>query len=213
MHKKYNKFLIISFTLVFILGVYSYFYNGFIEQVSSADSSLTSSLGTSDVAITSDISTKAAEDTAFLMKLASLTSITIDTSLFSDQSFKLLVDNNIKLEPTSYGRINPFSPTDKVAQVDNKSNFTLTTNPASAITTKSAVLNGTLEGEISNNVYFEYGTTPTLGKVTPKVKTSLVGNFASVISGLTPKTSYFYRADANVNGTLVFGEIIPFNTN
>jgi len=53
---------------------------------------------------------KASEDTAFLMKLASLNNIKIDVSIFTDQSFQILVDNKIKLEPVPYGRKNPFSP-------------------------------------------------------------------------------------------------------
>ena len=69
--------------------VYSYFYNDFVGKVFSADSSLTSSLGTTPIAASSDASVKAAEDTAFLMKLASLTRIKVDASLFEDQSFKL----------------------------------------------------------------------------------------------------------------------------
>ena len=77
---------------------------------------------------------------------------------------------------------------------------------------KSAVVSGTLIGANSNNIYFEYGTTETFGKVTPKVTTSLVGNFSYNINLLTPKTTYFYRAVANVNGVLIFGDTMSFTT-
>lgn len=213
MHKKHNKFLMISFVLVIILGVYSYFYKDFTGEVFSADSSLTSSLGTTGVTTTAnDVSAKAAEDTAFLMKLASLTQINIDATLFSEPSFILLVDNNVKLDNAPYGRVNPFSPTNDSSSV-NRAVITLTTNAASAITSKSAVLNGTLDGATSNNIYFEYGLTNTFGKVTSKATVSLVGNFGSTLSGLTGKTTYFYRAAANINGALSYGEIMSFNTN
>jgi hypothetical protein len=113
MHRKYSKFLIVSFIGVVILGVFSYFYNNLESAIANEDSSLSSSLGTTGVSsITISGAGKATEDTAFLIKLASLTRIKIDTSIFEDQSFKLLVDNNIKLEPVPYGRTNPFSPVD-----------------------------------------------------------------------------------------------------
>jgi hypothetical protein len=212
MHKKYNKFLIVSFVGVLILGVYSYFYND-LKSEAATDSSLASSLDTTnttggEVAV----SDQTAQDTAFITKLFSLTTIKVDTSLFTEQSFKLLVDNNIKLEPVPYGRTNPFAPTDKNA-VSNKVTFSVKSNPASGISNLSAVLNGSIEGATSNNIYFEYGTDQALGKVTPKVIPSLVGNFAFRILALTPKTTYYFRTVANVNGALTFGEIISFNTN
>jgi len=217
MHKKYNKFLIVSSVIVLVLGVYSYFYNDLRSEAASTeeDGALTSSLAVpTSVAPTSQVSMKATEDTAFLMKLASLKIIKIDTSIFTDQSFKILKDNKINLTPEVYGRVNPFAPTSiRPALNNNAPTFLLKTVAPSAITNKSAVLNGSLENATSTNIYFEYGTTPTLGKVTAKVIPSLIGNFASNLTGLTPKTTYFFRGAANVNGTLTFGEIISFNTN
>ena len=81
------------------------------------------------------------------------------------------------------------------------------------MTNKSAVLNGSLEGITSNNMYFEYGLVEPLDKVTPKVTPSSIGSFAVSISPLTSKTTYLYRAVANINGVLVYGDIISFNTN
>ena len=112
MHHKYNKFLIVSFLIVSVLGVYSYFYNDLKSEAAvDEEGALSSSLNTgTSTTPTTPSSTKASEDTAFLMKLASLNRIKIDTSLFTDQSFQILVDNNIKLEPVPCGRINPFAP-------------------------------------------------------------------------------------------------------
>jgi hypothetical protein len=211
MHKRYNKFLIVSFVGVLILGVYSYFYND-LKSEAATDSSLTSSLGATNTVDTATGSSKAAEDTAFITQLFTLTKIKVDTSLFSEPTFKSLVDNNVKLEPVPYGRTNPFAPTVGGA-VNNKTTVILKTNPASVISNQSAVLNGSIDGATSNNIYFEYGLDQNLGKVTPKVIASLVGNFASRIVSLTPKTTYFYRTVANINGILTFGDIISFNTN
>jgi hypothetical protein len=219
MHKKYNKFLIVSFIVVSILGVYSYFYNDLRSEAATLDENgdpITSSLDTTTTTSspTTSSSNQVAEDTAFLMKLTSLTTIKVDASLFKNKGFGLLVDNNIKLDPVPYGRTNPFSPTtSSVTNTNNAVTLLLKTNPVSLVTSKSAILNGSLEGATSDNIYFEYGTTNTLGKVTPKVIPSLIGNFASNLLGLTSKTTYFYRAAASINGTITLGEIISFTTN
>ena len=213
MHRKYNKFLIVSFVAVLIFGVYSYFYRNLKSEAATSDNALTSSLNTTGTpAVSTTGSSTFSEDSAFLVKLNSLKNIKIDVSIFESQAFKLLVSNNIKLDPVPYGRVNPFSPIDKPV-VTNKIAYTLKTNPVSAVTNKSAVLNGSLEGITSNNMYFEYGLVEPLDKVTPKVTPSSIGSFAVSISPLTSKTTYLYRAVANVNGALVYGDIISFNTN
>ncbi len=220
MHKKYNKFLIISFVVVSILGVYSYFYNDLKSEaattIADEESPITSSLDTATTNVnTVTTSSKVTEDTAFLMKLISLTKIKVDSSLFNNKAFQLLVDNKIKLETVPYGRTNPFSPTaGSVLDTTNKKIiFLLKTNPATLVTNKSVILNGSLEGVTSDNIYFEYGTTDTLDKVTPKVIPSLIGNFASNLIGIKSKTTYFFRAVANVNSALTFGDIMSFTTN
>ncbi len=212
-HRKYSTFLIISFALVSLMGGYSYFSND-LKSEAATSSGLSSSLDgkTSTSRTSTTINKKTAEDTAFLKKLASLSKIDIDTSIFESQNFRLLVDNNIKLEKVAYGRANPFSPTDRIV-TDNKPAYVLITSAATAITATSAVLNGSIEGTTSNNIYFEYGTTETLGKTTAKVIPSLVGGLGANISALTPKTKYFYRVAANINGIINFGEIMSFSTN
>jgi hypothetical protein len=212
MHKKYNKFLIVSFVGVLVLGVYSYLYNDLkSEAASSGDIVSSLDVPAPDANITEG-SAKTAEDTAFLMQLVSLNKIKIESALFNEQPFKLLINNNVKLDPVPYGRINPFSPIDKV-NTNNKNIFLLKTNGASSISGNSVVLNGSLNGAISNNVYFEYGPSEELGRITPKVTASLVGNFASNVTGLIPRTKYFFRLTANVNGILSLGEIMSFTTN
>lgn len=211
-HRKYSTFLIISFALVSLMGGYSYFSND-LKSEAATSSGLSSSLdGKTSTKTSTTMNKKTAEDTAFLKKLVSLSKINIDTSIFESQNFKLLVDNNIKLEKVAYGRANPFSPTDRVV-ADNKPAYSLVTSAATAITATSAVLNGSIEGTTSNNIYFEYGTTETLGKTTAKVIPSLVGGLGANISALTPKTKYFYRVAANINGVINFGEIMSFSTN
>lgn len=216
MHTKYNKFLIISFVIVSIFLVYTYFDNKIKSEAAVAeDGSLTSSLDTTGAipAPTTVSSNQLAEDTAFLSQLISLTNIKVDDSLFTDKAFGLLKDNNIKLEPVPYGRTNPFSPTE-ASIASNTFVSPVKTNPPTSVTSTSAVLNGQLEGSATSlNMYFEYGNTQAMGRFTPKATASLVGSFASNVIGLTGKTAYFFRAVANINGSVILGDIISFNTN
>jgi hypothetical protein len=214
MNNKNNKFLIALFILVCMIGVYSYFHDS-KSEASTTDSSLTSSLDTTAGASKTG-SDDVVTDTAFIMNLNSLKTIKIDTSLLESQPFILLKDNNIKLDPVPYGRINPFAPTsDNVVAntTNNKTVISIKANTATQISDKFATLNGSLDGATSNNVYFQYGLTQTLGKNTPKSNLSLIGNFSSNINNLTSKTTYFFRAVANVSGTLIYSDIISFNTN
>lgn len=216
MHKKYNKFLIASFILVSLLGIYSYFYKDLKSEAATSNNSITSSLNNEAAPLPQVGSDGAITDTAFLMKLDSLKKIKIDTSLLESKPFKLLIDNNIKLESVPYGRINPFAPTDNPTinnVVNNTPVVSVKVNPPTQVTDKSAIVSGSLDSAKSNNVYFEYGIADTFGKTTPKVTPSLVGNFSYKITGLSSKTIYFFRAAANINGVLTFSDTISFNTN
>lgn len=217
MRKIYNTFLIVFSICLLFLGVYIYFSHSMSVQAASAltsDSSLTSN---SDSNPAKDFSgsadAKIAADTAFLATLTSLTKIHIDTSIFSNEAFKKLQDNTVVLEKPDPGRTNPFAP------IDGDTGGTLlsspvTTNEALQVTTKSAVLSGTVANPTGiTATYFEYGPTPTFGKTTPSSTPSLIGTYVSTITKLAPQTTYFYRAVAKVNGTLLYGEVLSFVTN
>jgi len=129
--------------IVCVLGVYSYFYNDLKSEAAvDEEGSLSSSLDTTTTAVANPASTgKASEDTAFLMKLASLNRIKIDTSIFTDQSFQILVDNNIKLEPVPYGRTNPFAPVESL--VTYQAPVTQTTTDPNILNNNKPVLQTT----------------------------------------------------------------------
>jgi len=212
-----SKFLIIVAVSVLLGGAYVYFsYGGNAQAATAGNSSITSTTNSLSPAVTATTAKdeKINSDTAFLVSLISLTKIKIDTTLFDNDAFDALVDNNVKLEPTPYGRTNPFAPLTKVTPTIGVTVSPLTTNPPIQITDKTASLYGTANNPTTvSNVYFEYGPTPTLGKKTPNASLSLVGTFVSNISGLTPKTAYFYRAVAKVGDTLVYGDTVSFFTN
>ncbi len=80
----------------------------------------------------------------------------------------------------------------------------VTTNAASSIATGSATLNGNLSSlgtAGSVGVSFQYGTTTSYGSTTTVQTKTTTGTFSSALSGLTPGTTYHYRAMATGDGT------------
>jgi len=217
MKTKYGKFLIVSTIFILVGGVYLYFsknlnsenivpiaYGSDLSSSSGADSSVTTSFIGND--IESDIS--------FLTTLVSLKSINIDITLFSNKSFNALVNNAVKIEPVIPGRQNPFAPIDSINNGSVVPVSNIVTEQPTEITDKTATLNGTVN--IASGVtdtYFKYGTTENLGTVTTIVKQSLVGTFIKNVLGLTPKTTYFFKACAKVNNIELCGDIVSFTTN
>jgi len=79
----------------------------------------------------------------------------------------------------------------------------------------SATLNGYVE---TNGTYttrwFEWGTsTNYLYNTTTRTGQSASGNFSQYISGLTPNTTYYFRAVAQGNSGLIYGNVSTFTTN
>jgi len=90
------------------------------------------------------------------------------------------------------------------------------TNPATAITSSSARLNGTVNPHgLSTTVYFQYGRTIGYGSRTPN-QTKTGNNYQNIfanISGLSAGTTYHFRIVAtNIRGTR-YGSDRIFTTN
>jgi hypothetical protein len=218
MIKLTNKFLIFLVIVIIFIGGYLYFSNGSKSEAAttSPDGSLSSTTATDASFVTSStspVSEKIASDIAFISKLASLNKIKIDTSLFSNKLFTKLTDNNIEIEAGAVGRSNPFA---LIGLNETKGTVIVSqviTKDATQITDKSAILNGTVSESTATSVYFEYGTNEALGNITGPLKQSLIGGFNTIITGLTSKTTYLYRAVSKINNVLVYGDIISFKTN
>lgn len=219
MRKLFYKFIIIVIALVAISGVYNYLSKGGSVQAANTNSSITSSASSQSPLSAVSKSTEGTDaeisaETSFLVSLISLTKIKIDTTLFASDSFNALVNNNVKLEPSPSGRPNPFAPIERDLNISSVEVSRVTTNPPIQVTDKTASLYGTINDPTGvTSAYFEYGPTPTLGKKTVPATQSLVGTFVTNVTGLSPKTVYFYRSVAKVGNTEVYGETISFFTN
>jgi hypothetical protein len=91
----------------------------------------------------------------------------------------------------------------------------ISTLDADNITATSSILNGNLIslGSDSNAIIsFEYGTTSSYGYTTPEQNVGIVGQFSNVISGLTPNTTYHFRAKAVGSSKTVYGDDKTFVT-
>ena len=152
------------------------------------------------------------QDTAFLATLASLTQNKIDTTLFGNDAFTSLKDNEIAIEPVTPGRINPFATIDTPVSGAPATTPVVVTGQPTDVTSTTATLIGTTSPTASSS-FFEYGTTATFGKTTQTALTTLVGSFNTKLTGLSPKTTYFYRADSKISGALLYGDTVSFTTN
>ena len=93
---------------------------------------------------------------------------------------------------------------------------TVTTNAASNITTTSPTLNGSLDdlGSFTSvDVSFEYGTTSgALDNETSPEEMSETGAFSAALTDLSPDTTYYFRAKAEGDGTISYGDELSFTT-
>ena len=91
--------------------------------------------------------------------------------------------------------------------------LSVTTGSATSISSTSATLNGTLTslGDATTvHVYFEWGTDTSYGNSTAMQSRSSPGAFSAGITGLSPNTSYHFRAVAV--GSTVYGSDATFTT-
>ena len=211
----HNKFLKISLITIFLFGVSLYFSNSSNSLMPKVyGSSLESSTSGEAVTTTATtpLSNQISSDTAFLSTLGALERIKIDTSLFTNKAFMALRDNAIKIDSVEPGRKNPFAPMSVNQTPSTVSATKVVTGEPSLITDKTVILNGTINTiEGVTNTYFEYGKTISFGTVTTTAEPSLVGAFIKNILGLTPKTSYFFKACAKINNVAICGDTVSFN--
>jgi hypothetical protein len=95
---------------------------------------------------------------------------------------------------------------------------TVTTNPASFVTSTSATLNAAVKsGGLSTSVTFEYGLTPSFGSTAAAAQLPVIGTsdttaVSAAISGLTPGTTYHFRVVGVNSLGSIHGAPITFTT-
>ncbi len=109
------------------------------------------------------------------------------------------------------------STSDRITFTTNAQAPSVTTNPASVITTDSATLNGTVNAEgNSTTVTFEYGTSLSYGSAATAAESPVTGSTDTMVTytltGLLPNTEYHYRVRAQNNGGTSFGVDQSFTT-
>ena len=90
----------------------------------------------------------------------------------------------------------------------------VTTDPATGVGMVLADLNGTLDddGGQACNCGFEWGETVAYGNTTPTQSRTTGQTFAQAISGLTPGTTYHFRAFATNDAGTSYGDDETFTT-
>lgn len=218
MKKIYNKFLIISTIALFAGGSYLYFSDRLISEGITPvafGSSLVSSLGDETSPLPTAQDDQITSDISFLTTLVALKNIKIDTDFFTNKSFQNLKNNRVVIDPVKSGRVNPFGPIEASSYAAPGPNVSkVITEQPSQITTNSAILNGTVNiASETALTYFEYSITPQLSTpTTVSTKQSLVGTFIKNVTGLSPQTTYYYRACVKISNVAYCGENVSFTT-
>jgi len=91
---------------------------------------------------------------------------------------------------------------------------TVTTNAATSVVKASATLDGTLDsdGDEACDCGFEYGETEAYGTITPTESKNTGQTFSQAITGLSPNTTYHYRAIATNSVGTAYGSDQTFTT-
>ena len=100
-------------------------------------------------------------------------------------------------------------------------NFSVQTNSPTYVQNNSATLNGTLT--VANNsynynstgalVWFQWGTDTNYGSSSFQETLGGYGTFLQQIANLNPNATYHYRAVAQINGQIIYGQDMTFTTN
>lgn len=211
MKSKITKIIIIVLIIASLGVVYQYVVKPKLSTKPSSPLVSSKDKATSNTSTASKTITK---ETEFLSTLLNISRINIDTTIFDSKSFESLKDNHIPIvNEEVVGRQNPFAPFD-FTQNSIKSSEPVSTLPASQVTSNSALLLGSVSSEITpKSIYFEWGTSESLGLSTEDVDQSLVGNFTKSLTGLKSKTKYYFRSVVQIGSNKIAGEVMSFTTN
>jgi hypothetical protein len=152
-------------------------------------------------------------DNEFSALLSTVTSISIDESVFNSPMYKALRDNPVTLGSDIVGRTNPFAPIGADSSGDIVTPLVQTLQPGKVTSTTaefSAQVSFTTTAPVS--VLFQYGTNDQLGFVTTPTVLSKSGTVLATVRDLSPNTIYQVKAIAVVGSTTANGNTMSFST-
>lgn len=160
--------------------------------------------------------TSAVDTGTFSALLSSISSITLDTSIFSNPGYKALRDYPIALGTAIIGRPNPFAPigTDTGSGQVTGSVVSVQTLTPSKVLSTSAQFGAlvTTQSTSPSTVVFQYGTDDTVSSASSPINVTKSGTALFTVTGLTPGTTYYVKAVAVQGSGTATGTLISFTT-
>ena len=150
----------------------------------------------------------------FVDTLLNLQVLKLNGDIFNASTFTGLQDFSITLvQLGNQGRPNPFAPIGAdLSATSVAPNPNVITNTPTLITSSSVTLQGALvTGTVATERWFEWGLTESLGAETTKLL-GTTSPYTSLITGLSPNTTYYYKAAAKINGQTVYGLSVSWKT-
>lgn len=217
MSKKVKIFAIVLGIIIVLIVLFSYIGS---NSASPAPVASTNGLSTSAAATTAipgggSAVTPGLDANNFSSLLSSISSITLNTSIFSDAGYKALRDYPITLGTAIIGRQNPFAPmgTD-IGGSQTGTAITVQTLTPSKVLTTSAEFGALVSAQSTSpsTVVFQYGTNDTVSSASSPVTVTKSGTALFTITGLTPGTTYYVKAVAVQGSTTATGTLMSFTT-
>jgi hypothetical protein len=217
MSKKVKIFAIVGLVLAAIVAGVSFLgsSSGSTTSTTPSDNGLSSSV---QKAAGVPLPTTSAAPTEFSVLLSTISSITIDTSIFTDSAYRALRDYPITLGTDVKGRPNPFAPIGVdtgsitgVAPVVQVQFDTIQPGKVTATTAEFAA-QAIVSTPETASVVFEYGTNDLLGSATAPVALGKNGTVLYRVTGLAPATTYYVRAVLAQGSITTPGNIMTFTT-
>ena len=197
-------------------------------------SATASGISTNAIAPKSNGAVDATTANEFAALLSSISTISIDTSIFGNPAYKALRDYPIVLGNDIVGRNDPFAPIGSdngaVAVADSPASgdaaagatttpslppFSIKTGTVTKITSTTAQFAASvvMPSSVPVAVVFQYGTSDTLGSVTAPIQIKNTSNPYGTIKGLLPETTYYVKAvGVYGNQDPVSGNMVSFTT-
>lgn len=219
MSKKVKTFAIVILIIAALIWAMSFFGN---QDSSTPNNELNSSTSNSPAAgVPLNTNSVPAGNGEFSDILSSISTITIDTSIFNNPSYKSLRDFPVTLGSDIKGRPNPFAPVGNdqgtIGGINVQSNNgsvqfeTLQPNKVTATTAEFGA-QAMVSSTIGAKVVFEYGINDLLGNASAPVALASNGTALTRVTGLSPDTTYYVRAVLTQGSNVVPGEKMTFTT-